>query len=185
MEEYPEIETCIECSAKTLKNISEMFYYAQKAVLHPTAPIYSVENSDVITLIHANCSRIIFNKFQLTEACQKALVRIFKICDIDCDGLLNDIELNNFQTRCFNAPLQPQVLDDVKAVLRKNSDDGVYQNCVTLKGFLYLHSLFIQRGRNETTWTVLRKFGYNDHLNMAKDYLFPTSVFVEKLHLNR
>ncbi|XP_049823573.1 mitochondrial Rho GTPase isoform X1 [Aethina tumida] len=156
MEEYPEIETCIECSAKTLKNISEMFYYAQKAVLHPTAPIYSVENSD------------------LTEACQKALVRIFKICDIDCDGLLNDIELNNFQTRCFNAPLQPQVLDDVKAVLRKNSDDGVYQNCVTLKGFLYLHSLFIQRGRNETTWTVLRKFGYNDHLNMAKDYLFPT-----------
>lgn len=47
MEEYSEIETCIECSAKTLKNISEMFYYAQKAVLHPTAPIYSVEQTDV------------------------------------------------------------------------------------------------------------------------------------------
>lgn len=47
MEEYSEIETCIECSAKTLKNISEMFYYAQKAVLHPTSPIYSVEHADV------------------------------------------------------------------------------------------------------------------------------------------
>lgn len=47
MEEFTEIETCIECSAKTLKNISEMFYYAQKAVLHPTEPIYSVETSDV------------------------------------------------------------------------------------------------------------------------------------------
>jgi Ras family protein T1 len=58
-------------------------------------------------------------------------------------------------------------------VLRKNIDDGVSHNCVTLKGFLYLHSLFIQRGRNETTWTVLRKFGYNDNLNMSKDYLFP------------
>lgn len=113
---------------------------------------------------------------QLTEACKKALIRIFKICDIDCDGLLNDIELNNFQSRCFNAPLQPQVLDDVKAVLRKNLEDGVCQNCVTLKGFLYLHSLFIQRGRNETTWTVLRKFGYNDNLNMSKDYLFPRYV---------
>lgn len=111
---------------------------------------------------------------QLTEACKKALIRIFKICDIDSDGLLNDIELNNFQSRCFNAPLQPQVLDDVKAVLRKNIEDGVFQNSVTLKGFLYLHSLFIQRGRNETTWTVLRKFGYNDNLNMSKDYLFPT-----------
>ncbi|XP_015838696.1 mitochondrial Rho GTPase isoform X1 [Tribolium castaneum] len=155
MDEFSEIETCIECSAKTLKNISEMFYYAQKAVLHPTPPIYSVEKAD------------------LTDACKKALIRIFKICDIDCDGLLNDIELNNFQSRCFNAPLQPQVLDDVKAVLRKNIDDGVSHNCVTLKGFLYLHTLFIQRGRNETTWTVLRKFGYNDNLNMCKEYLFP------------
>lgn len=47
MENYPEIESCIECSAKTLKNISEMFYYAQKAVLHPTAPLYIVEQQDV------------------------------------------------------------------------------------------------------------------------------------------
>ncbi|XP_031350008.1 mitochondrial Rho GTPase isoform X2 [Photinus pyralis] len=155
MEDYAEIETCIECSAKTLKNISEMFYYAQKAVLHPTGPLYNVEKAD------------------LTEGCQKALIRIFKICDIDNDGLLNDIELNNFQSRCFNAPLQPQVLDDVKGVLRKNLDDGIHHNSVTLKGFLYLHSLFIQRGRNETTWTVLRKFGYNDNLHVSKDYLFP------------
>lgn len=50
MENYPEIESCIECSAKTLKNISEMFYYAQKAVLHPTAPLYIVEKQDVISL---------------------------------------------------------------------------------------------------------------------------------------
>lgn len=47
MAEFSEIETCVECSAKTLKNISEMFYYAQKAVLHPTSPIYSVEREDV------------------------------------------------------------------------------------------------------------------------------------------
>ena len=41
MNEYPEIETCVESSAKRLKNISEMFYYAQKAVLHPTGPLYA------------------------------------------------------------------------------------------------------------------------------------------------
>ncbi|XP_045473438.1 mitochondrial Rho GTPase isoform X2 [Harmonia axyridis] len=156
MEDFPEIETCIECSAKTLKNISELFYYAQKAVLHPTSPIYSVEDTD------------------LTETCKQALSRIFKICDMDCDGLLNDTELNNFQSRCFNAPLQPQVLDDVKSVLRKNLDDGVQNNCVTFKGFLYLHTLFIQRGRNETTWAVLRKFGYNEQLQISKEYLHPS-----------
>lgn len=29
-------------------------------------------------------------------------------------------------------------------------------------GFIFLHTLFVQRGRMETTWAVLRKFGYDD-----------------------
>lgn len=95
------------------------------------------------------------------------------MCDIDGDGLLNDYELNHFQRRCFNAPLQPTVLDEVKAVLMKNTPDGIRDDCVTLSGFLFLHCLFIQRGRNETTWAVLRRFGYNENLEMSKDYLYP------------
>jgi len=35
-----EVETCVECSAKIPLNVSEVFYFAQKAVLHPTAPLY-------------------------------------------------------------------------------------------------------------------------------------------------
>lgn len=30
----------MECSAKVSLNVSEVFYFAQKAVLHPTAPLY-------------------------------------------------------------------------------------------------------------------------------------------------
>lgn len=37
----------LQCSAKNLKNISELFYYAQKAVLHPTAPLYDPEEKQV------------------------------------------------------------------------------------------------------------------------------------------
>lgn len=48
MKEFSEIESCIECSAKTFQNISEMFYYAQKAVLHPTAPLYNYDTQEVI-----------------------------------------------------------------------------------------------------------------------------------------
>jgi hypothetical protein len=40
-----------------------------------------------------------------------------------------------------------------------------------LAGFLYLHKLFIQRGRLETTWTVLRKFGYGDDLVLREDFI--------------
>lgn len=156
MEEYPEIESFVECSAKSLKNISEMFYYAQKAVLHPTAPIYISE------------------KQMLTEECKKALTRIFTICDLDNDGLLNDDELNEFQKRCFDLPLRKKAMEEVKEIIKRHISGGVSSNnCITLTGFLYLHCLFVQRGRSHTTWTVLRKFGYNDHLHMSKDYLFP------------
>lgn len=150
MENFPEVESCVECSAKTLHNISEMFYYAQKAVLHPTGPLYIMERQ------------------YLTKPAETALTKIFKILDMDGDGLLNDYELvriarctlqttqidkkkiwlqNHFQRRCFNLPLQPQILDEVKVLLMKNLSDGILNDCVTLKGFLYLHCLFIQRGR--------------------------------------
>ncbi|XP_061839719.1 mitochondrial Rho GTPase 1b isoform X6 [Nerophis lumbriciformis] len=155
MNQYSEIETCVECSAKNLKNISELFYYAQKAVLHPTSPLYCPEKKD------------------MKPNCVKALTRIFKVSDLDNDGILNDNELNLFQRTCFNMPLEPQALEDVKNVVRKNLTDGVCENGLTLKGFLFLHTLFIQRGRHETTWTVLRRFGYDDDLELNQDYLFP------------
>ena len=39
--------TCLQCSAKDLHNVSELFYFAQKAVLHPTAPLYSPNDRQV------------------------------------------------------------------------------------------------------------------------------------------
>ena len=156
MNDYEEIETCVECSARNLKNISEMFYFAQKAVLHPSAPLWNYKEKD------------------LTDKCKRALGRVFKICDSDNDGLLSDVELANFQRRCFGMDLEAGTLDSLKAVVRKNCTDGIVRNGLTLKGFLTLHGLFIQRGRHETTWTILRKFGYDDDLSLHKDYLVPS-----------
>uniref|UniRef100_A0A665VAT9 Mitochondrial Rho GTPase n=1 Tax=Echeneis naucrates TaxID=173247 RepID=A0A665VAT9_ECHNA len=127
MNQYQDIETCVECSAKNLKNISELFYYAQKAVLHPTGPLYCPEEKE------------------LKPSCIKALTRIFKVSDLDNDGILNDNELNFFQRTCFNTPLAPQALEDSRLL----------------------------RGRHETTWTVLRRFGYDDDLELTQEYLFP------------
>ncbi|XP_064178406.1 mitochondrial Rho GTPase 2 isoform X1 [Anguilla rostrata] len=155
MNQFSEIETCVECSAKNLKNISELFYYAQKAVLHPTAPLYDPEDK------------------QLRPMCVRALSRIFTISDQDNDRILSDSELNCFQKLCFGNPLAPQALEDVKTVVWKNTSDGVQDNGLTLNGFLFLNTLFIQRGRHETTWTILRKFGYDDSLELTDDYLHP------------
>lgn len=109
----------------------------------------------------------------LKPACVEALKRIFKLCDMDKDAVLNDEELNEFQRKCFNAPLQQQELEGVKDVVRENEPGGVNERGLTELGFIFLHTLFIQRGRLETTWTVLRKFGYGDDLSLREEFLHP------------
>ncbi|VDO00977.1 unnamed protein product [Rodentolepis nana] len=43
-------------------------------------------------------------------------------------------------------------------------------------GFLFLHLIFIRKGRHETTWAVLRQFGYDNRLRLSRDFLFPKLV---------
>lgn len=87
--------------------------------------------------------------------------------------MLSDDELNAFQRKCFGSPLLGQALEDVKSIVKRTIRDGIFDNGLTLPGFLFLHTLFIQRGRHETTWTVLRKFGYNDEVILDVNYLRP------------
>ncbi|EKM79460.1 hypothetical protein AGABI1DRAFT_59100 [Agaricus bisporus var. burnettii JB137-S8] len=155
MNEFKEVETCVECSAKLPLNVSEVFYFAQKAVLHPTAPLY--DSRDHV----------------LKPACVAALRRIFKICDTNKDGILDAAELNEFQRKCFDAPLQLQELEGIRAMVQEHADGGVRDGGLTEAGFLYLHTIFIQRGRLETTWTVLRKFGYAEDLRLTEAFLMP------------
>ncbi|GLT38292.1 hypothetical protein SLA2020_125490 [Shorea laevis] len=158
MQQFREIETCIECSAFKHIQIPEVFYYAQKAVLHPTAPLFDQESQT------------------LKPRCVRALKRIFILCDHDRDGALSDAELNDFQVKCFNAPLQPSEIVGVKRVVQEKLVEGVNERGLTLTGFLFLHALFIEKGRLETTWTVLRKFGYNNDIELL-DELIPHSSF--------
>ncbi|XP_073009017.1 mitochondrial Rho GTPase 1-like [Typha latifolia] len=155
MQSFREIETCIECSALRQIQVPEVFYYSQKAVLHPTGPLFDQETQS------------------LKPRCVRALKRIFILCDHDKDGALSDAELNDFQVRCFNAPLQPTEIVGVKRVVQEKIPEGVNEHGLTLTGFLFLHALFIEKGRVETTWTVLRKFGYDDEIKLRAD-LLPT-----------
>lgn len=155
MNEFKEVETCVECSAKLPLNVSEVFYFAQKAVLHPTAPLY--DSRDHV----------------LKKECVSALRRIFKLCDTNKDGLLDASELNEFQRKCFDAPLQLQELEGIKEMVQEHAEGGVRDGGLTEAGFLYLHTIFIQRGRLETTWTVLRKFGYGEDLRLTESFLYP------------
>lgn len=153
---FPEIEHWITCSAIIYHNIAEMVHYAQRAFLHPTTPLFDIKNVD------------------LTPNCKQALERIFKILDMDNDGLLNEYEMDNFERRCFDEPLpHHKDMDFLKKVIIENRNNSIVNNCFTLTGFKDLHLLFIQGRRTETFWSVLRKFGYNNDVSMSKEYTHP------------
>lgn len=65
MMQFKEVEVCLECSAKKMQFVEDVFYYAIKAVVHPTAPLFNTMTN------------------QLRPACTKALKRIFVLCDKD------------------------------------------------------------------------------------------------------
>lgn len=69
MNRFKTIETCLECSAKKLSNVGEVFYYALKAVLHPTAPLFDPYAQE--------------GQGALKPLAIRALRRIFLICDED------------------------------------------------------------------------------------------------------
>jgi Ras family protein T1 len=61
-------------------------------------------------------------------------------------------------------------------MVQDHGDGGVQGDALTELGFLYLFTVFIQRGRLETTWTVLRTFGYAEDLLLTEAFLAPRCV---------
>ncbi|KAK7355811.1 hypothetical protein VNO80_15073 [Phaseolus coccineus] len=153
MQQFTEIVTCVECSAATLYQVPEVFYFALKAVLHPVDPLFD------------------YKRHGLTDRCVRALRRIFILCDHDMDGALNDEELNEFQVKCFNAALQPSEIVKVKTIVQQKVPDGVNSIGLTFPGFIYVHNMFLKKGRTETLWAVLRKFGYDNDLKLRDDFI--------------
>ena len=69
---HKQVETCLECSAKKLSFVGEVFYYAIKAVVYPVAPLFDVHAHDGTGAMRPRAI--------------KALKRIFLMCDRDKVG---------------------------------------------------------------------------------------------------
>ncbi|MED6210465.1 hypothetical protein PIB30_064371 [Stylosanthes scabra] len=87
------------------------------------------------------------------------------------DGALSDEELNEYQVRCFNAPLQPAEIARVKRLIEQKVPEGINYTGLTFPGFVYIHNMFLKKGSTETFWIVLRKFGYDNDLKLRDDFL--------------
>lgn len=95
------------------------------------------------------------------------------MCDRDQDGLLNDDEIQEFQKRCFNKPLLPADLEEIKSTIRKAQPSGATDEGINRAGFILLNKIFAEKGRHETIWSILRTFHYTDSLSLKDSFLHP------------
>ncbi len=97
VKEYPQVEMGIECSAKEHRDLADLVYCAQRAVIYPIQPLFDHK------------SKVLFLGFTPKELRPKyvcALRRIFRICDADRDGFLGDSEFPAFQVRGGTIPVR-------------------------------------------------------------------------------
>ncbi|CDW77076.1 mitochondrial rho 1 [Stylonychia lemnae] len=164
--EFKQVEMGLECSAKGYMNLIDVIYCAQRAVQFPISPLF-----DSISK-------------QLKPEFEKALLRIFRICDADQDGFLNDNELQEFQNQVFKAELQKKHITALKEVLILECED--YDETSSLKGvnieaFKALQKVLIQKLKQQTCWSILRHFGYDDKLLIKQNLWDDGSVKDEDL----
>jgi Ras family protein T1 len=155
MAEFKEIDSCIRTSAREHHNVNEVFFLCQKAVTHPIAPLFDSKEG------------------VLKPAAVAALRRIFYLCDKDQDGYLNDQEMHDFQAKCFQKPLSPEDLENIKQSISKSSSRSAVDKGVDINGFLQLNKIFAEKGRHETIWIILRTFQYTDSLSLKESFLNP------------
>lgn len=150
MQRFRFIRQCIKCSAKNLLRVDEVFLKAQQAVLYPFTPLYDLDIG------------------RLSEDCQRAFTRIFRMFDRDHDGLLSHSELDRFQHETFHVPVYERDLTGWKKVVSRDNpnEEVVRDGKFTVAGFLAIFDVFISQNRLDVPWQALRSFGYDDNLNL-------------------
>ena len=107
----------------------------------------------------------------LKPAFERALTRIFRICDKDRDGTLDDDELADFQRQVFKANLTKNHITAFKEVLVlecPDFDEQQAQKGVTFEAFKTFMRVLMRKLKMEVCWTVLRHFNYDDNLEVIK-----------------
>ena len=112
-------------------------------------------------------------------------MRIFRICDKDGDGYLNDSELAELQSSVFDAELQKKHITALKEVLI-NECSGEYDEYEAQKGvnyaaFLNFNRILIQKMKLHICWDLLRHFGYDDQLEIKQKYINDGSFSEQQL----
>mmetsp|Transcript_20840 Transcript_20840/g.29852 ORF Transcript_20840/g.29852 Transcript_20840/m.29852 type:complete len:820 (+) Transcript_20840:58-2517(+) len=166
LQRFKFVRQCIKCSAKNVLHVDDIFNKAKVAVIYPIKPLYDLVGE------------------RLTPACSRAFTRIFRMFDLDRDGLLSDDELMAFQSKIWGETLVERDVTEWKNALSRHdsiihrreeasvgsgsqrSEEVIVNDKITLTGFLTIIDIFISQNRLEVPWTALWTLGYDDEMNL-------------------
>lgn len=141
-------EVVIECSAKSLENLYDVFIHMQNAVLYPLSPLYDIKNE------------------RITREFERALTLVFKRCDKDRDGFLSEDEFCDMQTEVFQSEVKIQEVKEIYSVIKERKPIGIEDKGLNFQGLCFLQELTMQKLQNSVCWKLVKHFGYGDDLEL-------------------
>jgi len=68
---------------------------------------------------------------------------------------------------CFDVTLRDEDVTAVKKQIAKSTPGGLRNNRTTFEGLMGIMSIFVERSQPQIPWTILRRSGYDDFLNLT------------------
>jgi GTPase SAR1 family protein/Ca2+-binding EF-hand superfamily protein len=155
MQRFPFIQEQVRCSAKSGNGVDDIFKKAERHVF-------------LFTFQRALCN---VETGTLSEQCNRAISRIFRIFDVDHDNLLSDSEFLRFYNEAkvdgFDIS-PPKVLLQLK--MPTIGDPSLKNDKITIAGFKKIFDFFCieqNQNQNHVVWQIFRRYGYDDELNLT------------------
>eukprot|EP00300_Choanocystis_sp_HF-7_P043281 c9867_g1_i3.p1 GENE.c9867_g1_i3~~c9867_g1_i3.p1 ORF type:complete len:496 (+),score=88.71 c9867_g1_i3:46-1533(+) len=123
---------------------------------------------------------------QLTPKCEAALRYIVRRLDDTNAGYLTDAVLCDYQIKCFGLTLTSNEIAYIKQIVADSPGSLTDDKLITEEGFLYLNKTFLRASEERapaSVWEPLRKFGFDNELDLATPKL-PTTSPSSRLQLS-
>lgn len=141
------LDYAVGLSDKLVEQVELFFYAAFCAVSSPLQPIYDSGHG------------------RLTVRCAEALTLVFHALDEDADQALSMGEMVSLQQRVFGLGLTSQEMAIICEMIRPECPEGLdARGNITLPGFLFVMTKFVDRSRPAMVWKVLSHFGFDQRL---------------------
>ena len=141
-----------------------MFFEIINSLVNPIKVLFSPQEDEHMNEIETN-----YNPNYI-----KALKRIFRIFDNQRKGKITKNEFMKIHKQIFEKEIESDHFEALKELIKSinsNRNEIMLENEIDLNGFIAINQSAVNIQEAQITWSILRKYGYNDNLVLDESYL--------------